>query len=527
MELIGGFDLPLWSILLTLALLLGYVYSTWTFATWSKQGISGPRPVPVFGTFISAMIAGGGSFPLHDSKIVDRYGKISGSFRGRTPILDVADPEFLRLSMVKDFSSMEDRQNLSFGNYFDCFLTSLTGDHWRHVRAGISPTFTSGKLKQLKARIDVCADQFVKYVADMKDEPFDLKKLVGGYTMDTISSTAFGVDLVSLQDEDHPMIVNANRAMGTNMKTTLADKVRIFFQILTFILFPNIIQKWLMKLGLTFFNVKAMNYFSDISNRIITERSQEESKQKDFVQLCINQLIDDPELTDSDTQVDKYGRAWSTKGLTKDEVVANAVLFFMAGYETTALTLHYVLYELTINPDIQKKVYEEIMANISGEEASYDELSKMEYVDWVLQEAMRLYPAAPRLERLVNKDTTVAGIHLPVGSMVSAMVYSIHHDPEIWPDPEEFDPERFSPENREGRHQYAWIPFGLGNRNCIGMRLALLNMKIAMVKILRSYVLEPCEDTPSKPIKWAKNFRLDPEKRIMISAKRRKQAADF
>ncbi|XP_067950041.1 lithocholate 6-beta-hydroxylase-like isoform X2 [Watersipora subatra] len=522
MELIGGFDLPLWSILLTLALLLGYVYFTWTFTTWSKQGISGPRPLPLFGTFLSTIVTTGG-VSLNDTQLVKKYGKLSGSYRGRVPVLNVADPEFLRLAMIKDFSSMENRQDSFFGNTLDCFLTSLTDDHWKHVRACISPTFTSGKLKQLKARIDVCANQFVKYVADTKEKPFDLKKLVGGYTMDTISSTAFGVDLVSLQDEDHPMIVNANRAMGTNMKTTLVEKILVVLRIFSFILLPNIMQRWLSKFGLSFINMEALSYFEDLSNQIITERGQDDLKQKDFVQLCTNQLIDEPALRDPETQVDKYGRAWSTKGLTKDEVVANAVLFFMAGYETTALTLHYVLYELTINPDIQKRVYEEITTNMSGEEASYDELSKMEYVDWVLQEAMRLYPAALRLERLVGRDTTVAGVHLSAGSMVSALVYPIHHDPEIWPDPEKFDPERFSPENREGRHQYAWIPFGLGNRNCIGMRLALLNMKIAMVKTLKNYVLEPCEGTPTKPLTWARNFRMDPEKPIMISAKRRAQ----
>ncbi|KAF6041267.1 CYP3A4 [Bugula neritina] len=504
MEIIAGvLEIPLWAILLTIATVLSYIYLTWRHDTWSKQSIRGPKPLPLFGNFLSLLKHG--SFATYDKFILDTYGKISGSFRGRVPILDIADPEYLRLTMIKDFSSMPNRNDLNVGeSMLDNFMTALTDDHWRHVRSSLTPTFTSGKLKQMKGRIDVCANTFVEHIREQNGEPFDSKMFTGGYTMDVISSTAFGIQIDSQKDPNHPMLINANKMMNLNSASGLYQKIKSGLRIAYFLLAPTFLQKFLTKFGISILDMEATRYFKDVTGRIFDGRSNETTKQKDFIQLCLNLLVDDPKQGDADAQVDKYGQVWTTKGLKREEIVSNAVLFFLAGYETTATTLNFILYELAMNQGVQQKAYEEIMENMSSEEATYEELSKME------------------VERLVEKDTSIEGIHLPAGCMVSAMIYAIHHDPEIWPEPEEFRPERFSPENSEGRHQYAWMPFGIGNRNCIGMRLALLEMKIALVKILTNFVLEPCDGTPEKPMKYSQNFRMAPEKPIKIAANCRK-----
>ncbi|XP_067931669.1 cytochrome P450 3A11-like [Watersipora subatra] len=490
--------MPVWCILLATAGVLTYIYFTWTHNTWSKQGVPGPKPWPFVGTFLSVVKAG--AFPYYDTPLVQKYGKIVGSYRGRLPVLDVADPEFLRQALVKDFASMPNRRETHRDALSDYFLTSLTDDHWRHVRASLSPTFTSGKLKMLKARIDDCADQFVKYVRDSAGQPFDVKQCCGGYTMDAISSTAFGVQLDSQKDPDHPMTVNANRLLGLQRSRTFISKIKARLLFAAFLLVPYKIQK---RLGISILDADALHHFETVTSKIISDRGLEDSREKDFVQLCLSQLIDDPKISDSGSQVDRYGQVWSSKGLTKNEVIANAILFFLAGYETTSLTLHYVFYELAMNPDVQERLYDEIKENVGSDIATYEELMKME------------------LDRLVDRETTVEGIQLPTGCMVSAMVYAIHHDPEIWPEPSRFDPEKFSPANKEGRHQYAWIPFGLGNRNCIGMRLALLELKVVIVKIVSNFMLEPCAETPSKPIKFLRNFRQHPQTAIKLTAKQR------
>ncbi|XP_067931668.1 cytochrome P450 3A16-like [Watersipora subatra] len=518
MEILGLIEVPLWAVLLTITGCLVYIYSTWTYKTWSKQGVPGPKPWPLVGTFIPLMMSG--AFSTYDIPHIKKYGKISGSFRGRVPVLNVADPEFLRLAMVKDFTSMPNRQDAFFGTLFDQFMTSLTDDHWRHVRASLSPTFTSGKLKMLKTRIDDCADQFVKYVGATKGQPFDLKQQCGGFTMDTISSTAFGVQLDSHHDADHPMIVNANKILGVHKQKFLAS-IRSRLRLAAFLLLPKKVQALLQKVGVSLFDEEALGYFETVTSKIISDRGLEDSREKDFVQLCLSQLIDDPKISDSDSQVDRYGQVWSSKGLTKAEIIANAILFFLAGYETTSLTLHFIFYELAMNPDVQQRLYTEVKENMASDVATYDELFKMEYLDWVISETMRIYPAVQRLERLVDRETTIEGITVPAHSMVSAMIYAIQHDPEIWPNPSEFDPERFSPANKDSRHQYAWLPFGIGNRNCVGMRLAQLELKVAIVKIVSNFVLEPCAETPSKPIEYAKNFRQHPKTPIKLTAKPR------
>jgi len=213
--------------------------------------------------------------------------------------------------------------------------------------------------------------------------------------------------------------------------------------------------------------------------------------------------------------------------LSKDEIIANGILFYLAGYETTASTLNWLFYELAMNPEHQQKCYEEICNVMEGKDTddcpTYEEINKLEYLEQCLEESMRLYPAAPRLERMVDQDCVVDGISLKKGSFVSAMIYGMHHNADIYPDPEAYDPERFSSENKESRHQCAWAPFGLGNRNCVGMRLALLEMKITLVAVLRNFVLQPCDETPPRPVKLAQNFRMDSEKPIMLKVTSRKQ----
>eukprot|EP00073_Rattus_norvegicus_P039476 XP_008767251.1 PREDICTED: cytochrome P450 3A2-like isoform X4 [Rattus norvegicus] len=202
--------------------------------------------------------------------------------------------------------------------------------------------------------------------------------------------------------------------------------------------------------------------------------------------------------------------------LSDIEIVAQAIIFIFASYETTSSTLSFVLYSLATHPDSQKKLQEEIDRALPNKAPpTYDTVMEMEYLDMVLNETPRLYPIGYRLERVCKKDIKLDGVFIPKGSVVMIPFYTLQHDPQHWPEPEEFLPERFSKENKGSIDPYVYLPFGNGPRNCIGMRFALMNMKLALTKVLQNFSFQLCEETQI-PLKLSRQRLFGPEKPIVL-----------
>ncbi|CAO2630601.1 Cytochrome P450 3A31 [Lemmus lemmus] len=140
---------------------------------------------------------------------------------------------------------------------------------------------------------------------------------------------------------------------------------------------------------------------------------------------------------------------------------------------------------------------------------------EMEYLDMVLSETLRLYAIANRLERVCKQDVEMNGVFIPKGSVVMIPIFSLHRDPQYWPEPEEFRPERFSKEKKGSIDPYVYMPFGNGPRNCIGMRFALMNIKLALTKLLQNFSFQPCKETQI-PLKLHRKPLLKPEKPIVL-----------
>uniref|UniRef100_A0A8D1KET6 unspecific monooxygenase n=1 Tax=Sus scrofa TaxID=9823 RepID=A0A8D1KET6_PIG len=204
------------------------------------------------------------------------------------------------------------------------------------------------------------------------------------------------------------------------------------------------------------------------------------------------------------------------KALSDQELVAQSIIFIFAGYETTSSSLSFLAYILATHPDVQQKLQEEIDATFPSKALpSYDSLAQMEYLDMVVNEILRLYPIAARLERVCKKDVEIHGVSVPKGTVMMVPVFSIHRDPELWPEPEEFRPERFSKKNKDTINPYTYLPFGTGPRNCIGMRFALMNMKLALVRVLQNFSFKPCKETQT-PLKLSSQGLIQPEKPILL-----------
>ncbi|CAF1383380.1 unnamed protein product [Rotaria sp. Silwood1] len=196
------------------------------------------------------------------------------------------------------------------------------------------------------------------------------------------------------------------------------------------------------------------------------------------------------------TRLGRIHRATSNTLLANEqllptELLSNVFIILIAGFETTSTALAYCTYRLAIHPDIQQKLYEELLEHCSSDSNSYDVvMSKLTYMDMFVREVLRMHPIAVQaINRECMEDTDVAGYHIQKGSSIQVDVLSVHYNQELWgPEPvDEFHPERHSCK----RHPLAYMPFGGGPRICIGMRFALMEMKSCLARLMSTYRILP------------------------------------
>nr|XP_054930711.1 cytochrome P450 4c3-like isoform X4 [Dermacentor andersoni] len=180
------------------------------------------------------------------------------------------------------------------------------------------------------------------------------------------------------------------------------------------------------------------------------------------------------------------------KNFTEEDVREEVDTFMFEGHDTTAMGMSWALYLIGLYSEHQELMHQEL-DSIFGDDQSRpitsEDLKQMKYMECCLKESQRLYPSVPFITRTCEQDVMIAGRKLPKGADIQVGIYSLHRDPEVFPKPEEFIPDRFLPENVKGRHPFAFVPFSAGPRNCIGQRFAMMEEKVVIANILRNYKL--------------------------------------
>ncbi|XP_045897674.1 cytochrome P450 3A40-like, partial [Micropterus dolomieu] len=270
------------------------------------------------------------------------------------------------------------------------------------------------------------------------------------------------------------------------------------------------------KMNVSLFPAEVSDYFYNFLKKVKSDRKKNEHKNRvDFMQLMVDSQISENK---EDTS--------SQKGLTDHEILSQAMFFIFAGYETSSSSLGFLAYNLATHPQIQKTLQDEIDETFPEKgQPTYEALMQMEYLDMVVNESLRLYPIASRLERVAKASVEVNGVTIPKGTVIMIPVYTLHRDPTLWPEPEKFKPERFRKENKDNIDPYAFLPFGAGPRNCIGMRFALLMMKLAIVEILQKFSFVTCKET-HVPMELASEGFLLPKNPIKLKLEPRTTVAD-
>ncbi|KAI1714446.1 cytochrome p450 domain-containing protein [Ditylenchus destructor] len=418
-----------------------------------------------------------------------------------------ADLDFVKAVCVKEFSHFQNRAFIGSANtkvgkksIMRNIVSIKTGEDWKRVRNRVTPTFTTGKIKKLIPTFNECAKKGFGVVEEhiKQGKELDLKVLMSQIGMDVIGRGGFSMDLDVYSPEESIWLINARKSFSgflTSWKTL-------------FVVFcPLVALKIEQLFGVDMLSNDAQIFFEKFVLDLYDKRKAEPSAKEtytDIFQLLLNLLTGDRK-----------------KFLTKAELVSQSFLLLIAGYETTATVLQFILYILALHPDVQDKLRMELEEAVGDEEEiTFDHMQKFTYMNQVIQEALRLYNPAPRINRECNDPITLNGLHIDDGDTVNIPVAAIHHNPEYYPDPYKFDPDRFTEEEKAKRDPRVYLPFGIGPRNCLGMRFAEFQMRVVLGQLVKNFKFEKGENSPELPIKIVFNGVIRPEKTLFAKVNR-------
>ncbi|XP_025830871.1 cytochrome P450 9e2 isoform X2 [Agrilus planipennis] len=386
-------------------------------------------------------------------------------------------------------------------------LFSIQDVHkWRHLRATLSPTFTANKLRMMFDLMQECAKNFTKHYLEQEDEVFevDIKDAFRRYATDVIATTAFGITCNSLKDRNNEFYI-----MGLDASNF--DGIR-FLKFLLYSISPLLTK--ILRLGI--FSKTVSNFFRKIVSDNIRMRKEQNIIRPDMIHLLMEarkgklkkeksepvDLEADSFAAVDESEIIKKETDWQME-ITDEDITAQAMVFFLGGFDTTSSMMSFAIAELAVNPEIQQKLDKEIsdVFENTGGKIKYEDINRMKYLDMIISETLRKWTLAILLDRQAVKPYTIyhdngkQPLKLNEGDVVWIPTYCIHRDPAYFPDPEKFDPERFSDERKHEIKPFTYLPFGAGPRNCIGSRFALLEAKIALFSILIHFEVVPTKKT--------------------------------
>ena len=331
-------------------------------------------------------------------------------------------------------------------------LATSNGELWLKQRRIMQPAFHRKRIDEFAENINHETTLFIQHLERLsEDKPVNINNEFLKLTLNNINKTMFGTDMKDRLDEV-AKVINDLLLSASGSVTSLVK-------------FPLYIPTPDNRRFL-----RANKAFEKIIYEIIERRSKEkEGHHADLLDMLLHAY-------DSETQ------SYMSIQQLRDEVST----IFMAGHETTAQTLSWIFYHLAKYPVVYKKIEEESTA-IGDRQLTMNDFQKLPWSRMVIDETMRLYPPVWVMARKSFKEDIVLGYHLPAASTVLINTYGMNYDETYWHQPFEFLPDRFHTDNKEQRHPFLFIPFGAGQRPCIGSSFAMMVMQTVIMRLVQRF----------------------------------------
>lgn len=434
---------------------------------WDKNNVSNVPGTPILGNLSEFF-----TFKKCITDVLtDLYNKSKSPILGihifHKPALIINEPELIKQILIKDFNYFSNRHTCSdpksdaLGGY-NLFL--VRNPIWKEMRTKLTPVFTSGKIKQMFQLISVIGKEMDSHIRRIPMEQskngtcVEIKEICSKYTTDVIASTAFGLKSNCLSDPDDDFRKNGKRLFDFSIKRAI--------EFASFFFLPEVVSLFKFKL----FSAPTSVFLRSTINYVMGEREKSGEIRNDLIDVLVKLKNEDKNKKVSDDHLTFHG----------DILVAQAAVFFSAGFETTSATMAFGLYELAMQSHLQTRLKDEIKESLlkNNGDITYESVNEMEYLNMVVLEVLRMYPPLPFLDRICEPPVDgemgyslkpFSNFVIPKKMPVLIPVYSIQRDANHFPDPDKFDPERFSSQNKHNIKPYTYMPFGLGPHNCIGI----------------------------------------------------------
>uniref|UniRef100_A0A2M4CZT1 Putative cytochrome p450 4c1 n=1 Tax=Anopheles darlingi TaxID=43151 RepID=A0A2M4CZT1_ANODA len=469
----------------------------------------GPRPHWIFGNLLE--------YPHHDipgifEKMVQMhtdYGKDLfnwGLFNNHQLILCSAEN-------VEKVAMAKKTQKSGFYEFIELWLGQglliSKGEKWFQRRKIITPTFHFKILENFAEVFNREANVLVENLRQHENSgrEFDIYEPVSLYALDSICATSMGVDISAQHDPTNQYVRDVKR-MSELILLRIFHVLVSYPQVYWYLIPHAWEQRKLIGRLHAFTDAviqrrrKQLLSSKQTGGTVSFDMNEENlySKRKEtFLDLLLSVTIDGQPLSDLDI---------------REEVDT----FMFEGHDTTTSGISFTLYQLAKHPDIQERLFQEIIDTLGPDyrtvPLTYSTLQNFKYLDMVVKESLRLLPPVSFIGRRLVEDLELNGVTVPAGTDITIQIYVIHRNPEVFPDPERFDPERFADENTQRRGPYDYIPFSIGSRNCIGQRFALMEMKITLVRMVSHYRIHP--GTTMHEVRLKTDLVLRPDKGIPV-----------
>jgi len=496
---------------------------------FEKKGIPFNKPKFIIGSRMDFIVRNKSLLAvMQDFYNEFRNEKISGIFDFSSPVYIIRDPQLIKQLAVKEFDHFVDHKVMIDGDPNSLFgraLFNLRGQKWRDMRATLSPAFTGSKMRQMFELMNTVGQQvavaLTQQIKNGGENSFEFRELSRKFAVDVIATTALGIEVNSFKDPKNELLEFATKMTG---------HFGSFVSMIKFTAYV-FVPKLMLKLKVSLFSEETTKFFQDAVSETMKMRDEQGIVRPDLINLLMQAKKGNlAHELDTERDVDGFatveesqiGKRTVTRTWEDDDLIAQSLIFFFAGFESVSTMISFIAYELMVNPDCQTKLQKEIdelNEKVDGKQVNYGQIQGMKYLDQIVCETLRKWPA-PMIDRACNKDLELdcdgKKIVIEKGRSFYVPVGGIHHDERYYDNPDKFDPERFNEENRGKIDAGAYLPFGIGPRNCIGSRFALLELKTIIYYLLLNFNFEPAEKTQI-PVKLKFNLvQLLPEKGIWV-----------